>query len=612
MYEFDAFRVDIGERLLLREGRALPLTPKAFDLLVYFVEHPRRLLEKATLLEEVWPEAIVEEANLAFQVSALRKVLDQGRNGESLIQTVPTRGYRFVAPVAEVTVAVSPGALAIPLGEPSVRRAGSARWQRSAAWIAGLLVVASTIVLVNLLRLPRAVPTQREATLTRLTARPAGMQVTAPCISGDGRLAAWSEAQGLRVQLIDSGDTRVLPNTTGLIPYGWNADSTAVRASDCGDTSCRGWELPLAGEGRRPTGARWLRGELVLASPDGTRLLRTTRGARAISVDTLDGRPPRELAVPAPLVPGWSLSADSRRVLYIPRGNVLHDDRAVWAGDVVNSMPIGGGTTTTVYRADPGQYLEEATEIGDGRLALVLSRPAPGSVRSLTEYAIQVAAIDGAGVAHGPLSLVVPWRQDVIGHLTASRGGSRLLFDTGRIGRRVYVADYDPAVGLVHDPTRLTHAEWDDHPSEWTPDSAAVIVDTTRQDDGDIFAQPIDGEPPEALVVGAGKQGGAKPSSDGRWLYYVEERDERRGILRMPLAGGRTQRIMEARGFTIPRCSFRGRCVIEEFLKSNLPRLGPRRRGQEEQGAVPMGRPPARTRGVLSPARRELRRIAAA
>ena len=77
------------------------LTPKAFDLLVYLVEHQGRLVEKSTLMSALWPDTIVEEANLAFQISALRKALDDGGNGETLIQTVPTRGYRFVGVVSE-------------------------------------------------------------------------------------------------------------------------------------------------------------------------------------------------------------------------------------------------------------------------------------------------------------------------------------------------------------------------------------------------------------------------------------------------------------------------------------------------------------------------------
>ena len=98
-YQFGPFRLDPSERLLLRDGHAVPLTPKAFDLLVYLVEHQGRLVEKSTLMAALWPDTIVEEANLAFQISALRKALDDGGDGESLIQTVPTKGYRFVGVV---------------------------------------------------------------------------------------------------------------------------------------------------------------------------------------------------------------------------------------------------------------------------------------------------------------------------------------------------------------------------------------------------------------------------------------------------------------------------------------------------------------------------------
>ena len=74
----------------------------AFDLLVYFVQHHGHLVEKAALIAALWPDTIVEEANLAFQISTLRKVLDDGTEGDSMIQTVPTRGYRFVGTVRGV------------------------------------------------------------------------------------------------------------------------------------------------------------------------------------------------------------------------------------------------------------------------------------------------------------------------------------------------------------------------------------------------------------------------------------------------------------------------------------------------------------------------------
>ncbi|MGE0132460.1 MAG: winged helix-turn-helix domain-containing tetratricopeptide repeat protein [Blastocatellales bacterium] len=99
IYEFESFRLDAAERLLLREGEAVPLQPKVFDLLLALVERHGRLLEKDELMKLVWPDTVVEEANLANNISILRKTL--GEKGGRLIETVPKRGYRFVAPVRE-------------------------------------------------------------------------------------------------------------------------------------------------------------------------------------------------------------------------------------------------------------------------------------------------------------------------------------------------------------------------------------------------------------------------------------------------------------------------------------------------------------------------------
>ena len=100
IYEFGAFRLDPTEHLLTRTGQPVPLTPKTFDLLVYLVERHGKLVQKSTLMAALWPDTSVEEANLAFQISALRKALGDGADGETLIQTVPTKGYRFVGTVA--------------------------------------------------------------------------------------------------------------------------------------------------------------------------------------------------------------------------------------------------------------------------------------------------------------------------------------------------------------------------------------------------------------------------------------------------------------------------------------------------------------------------------
>lgn len=102
LYEFGPFCLDTTERLLLRDGRALALTPKAFETLVVLVERRGHLVEKDELMEKLWPETVVEEANLTNNVWALRKTLGEGENGLRYIETVPKRGYRFIATVNEL------------------------------------------------------------------------------------------------------------------------------------------------------------------------------------------------------------------------------------------------------------------------------------------------------------------------------------------------------------------------------------------------------------------------------------------------------------------------------------------------------------------------------
>src|SRR5688500_17744876 len=98
-YVFGIFRIDIDERVLLGEKGPVSLTPKAFDLLLFLVENSGHVMDKEELMKEVWPDSFVEENNLAQNISTLRKVLGAGETG--FIQTVPKRGYRFVADVSE-------------------------------------------------------------------------------------------------------------------------------------------------------------------------------------------------------------------------------------------------------------------------------------------------------------------------------------------------------------------------------------------------------------------------------------------------------------------------------------------------------------------------------
>ena len=132
VYEFGPFSMDCGERVLRKGGALVSITPKAFDILSTLVEGQGRVLTKEELLAAVWPDTYVEESNLTFHISTLRKILssesDSESNGSTYIETVPRRGYRFAA---SVSVAESPG--------PPDEAATTTRWRWP--WVAAVVIV---------------------------------------------------------------------------------------------------------------------------------------------------------------------------------------------------------------------------------------------------------------------------------------------------------------------------------------------------------------------------------------------------------------------------------------------------------------------------------------
>ncbi|HET6892196.1 MAG TPA: tetratricopeptide repeat protein [Pyrinomonadaceae bacterium] len=99
IYEFGPFRLDAGRRLLLKDGEPVKLFPKEFDTLLALVERSGEELDKDELMRRVWGETVVEEGNLAKNISSLRRALGESPSQHQYIVTVPGQGYRFVAGV---------------------------------------------------------------------------------------------------------------------------------------------------------------------------------------------------------------------------------------------------------------------------------------------------------------------------------------------------------------------------------------------------------------------------------------------------------------------------------------------------------------------------------
>lgn len=103
IYEFSGFRLEQAQQRLLYRGEPVALKPKILDLLLFLIKSRGQLIAKDDLMREVWPDTIVEENNITVSMSILRKTLGEDRHKPQFIQTVPRRGYRFVADVVELS-----------------------------------------------------------------------------------------------------------------------------------------------------------------------------------------------------------------------------------------------------------------------------------------------------------------------------------------------------------------------------------------------------------------------------------------------------------------------------------------------------------------------------
>jgi Tol biopolymer transport system component/DNA-binding winged helix-turn-helix (wHTH) protein len=102
LYKFDSFIVDVNERVLLRDGRMVPLTPKVFETLLLLVKNQGSIVTKEKMLDTLWPDVFVEESNVTFNITMLRRALGDTKQASVYIETVPRRGYRFKTQVREV------------------------------------------------------------------------------------------------------------------------------------------------------------------------------------------------------------------------------------------------------------------------------------------------------------------------------------------------------------------------------------------------------------------------------------------------------------------------------------------------------------------------------
>lgn len=594
-YDFADFRLDPEARVLLHEGKVVPLTPKVFDTLLSLVEHRTQVVSKNELMKFVWPNSFVEEGNLTQNISMLRKLLGESPGAPQFIETVPRRGYRFVAPVQEIMTeggavvgtlaahgpslaAASPAA--IPL--PATASAGSrTRFVWPAIFGALALFVVLASVAFGLYQWLAAMPTQSPAeamTVNRLTYTGKASRIA---ISPDGKYVVEAVAEGgqqslwLRQAATASEIEIIPPAAVAYISITFSGDGNFlyfVRGQHSGpgegSFSDRGtlYKMPVLGKGEKKLLDN-VDGHIAL-SLDGEWLAfvrqSPKQGKSALMLARTDGSGEKELATRnfpdnfQPSGPAWSPDG---KIIACATNNFTADNpyRGLVGISVTDGSekPIGskhwyGATRRLVWLSDGSGILVLAAEYSRGLNQLWrLSYPGEEAhkvISDLNDYADLSLTADAKTMAVVRADRVVNlWvapegdasRAKALTSGTGREDGVRGLTWTpdGRIVYRT-MAGEAPQIWITKadgSAAKQLTADGKEHfDPAISPDGQSIIWSSSAAGKRNIWRMNLDGSNPKQLTNG-NNEWHPEYTPDSQWLVYVTTPHS---LAKAPVTGG--------------------------------------------------------------------------
>jgi Tol biopolymer transport system component/DNA-binding winged helix-turn-helix (wHTH) protein len=571
LYEFAPFLLDAGERLLFRAGEVIPLRPKVFNLLLVLVENSGHILSKDELMNMVWPDAAVEEGSLARNISTLRKALGESSDECRFIETIPWRGYRFVATVRRLEhggdglVLEEYSAARIVISEDDENGAGVrtdqqpieqslrqetpaksiARWKpRTAILItclalAGLLLALALNLAINTWRRFGSNPSQLTDTKPQLNTNPQLMRFTETgniafgSISPDGKFAAYvsfeKDGEAIWIKQVASGSSLcVVPAAPNLSYWGltFSPDSNFLYyvVEDKAHPS-RGvlYRLPAVGG----TAEKLLTHIATHPSfsPDGRQMVfkRMSPNQNELIIAESDGRNQQVWATSSSIYDFWAYgwSPDRQTIAY---ANSREDETGrYWS---VAEMPVQGGTEKVISKRQY-QAIRGLSWLPRGRgLVVVAEDPTTGLFQLW-----HLSADDGT---ERRLTNDVNdyWRVSV------TADGGALLTSQQERPTSISVA----SMAEPRHARQVTAGVAGYDTLAWAPDDR-LVYSSLNNGLYDIWVMAADGSGQKRLTAKAGINKFPAVSPDGRHLLFVSNRAGRFSVWRMEADGSDPRQI---------------------------------------------------------------------
>ena len=580
VYDFGAFRLNPAERLLVRNGEPVPLTPKAFDALTLLVENAGHLVEKEEFMRRLWPHTFVGDDTLAQNISLLRKVLTDGSNGATeWIATVPKRGYRFVgvvewvnesplnpAVIGDGQVAEQPSPAPIEAKDGGT---GALRYWLGIA--AGIFVFAVCAIVATFVYLkPR--PDVRSATLvpTPFTAYP-GLELM-PTFSPDGSQIVFnwdgnppSGSKGFDLYVKVIGSENLLRLTRHPSEYwigsAWSPDGTRIAFHRISGKDTGLYVVPALGgpeKKLRSTHASpgvdcpgCFSGTPISWSPDGKWIAFAASLPPAdkqrlylLSLETLESKQISHAegciheGMPA-------FSHDGKQLAYLCLLNLDNFENGIY-------LIATSGSAPRLLTAFVGTGFPSGIAWMAGDTKLIVSRPQNGGENELGEVSLADGSFRKLPVAQDAtwpaisskgdkLAFVSSssyhvdiWRKDLwhpqssaVKLISSTReqtdaqyspDGKHITFESKRGGvREIWMSDPD---GTHLEQISNFKNDMTGTP-RWSPDSQKIVFDSRWSGHPEVYISDISDLKPRKLVSNIPEMSEPSWSQDGKWIYFV-------------------------------------------------------------------------------------------
>ena len=587
IFEFGPYRLDTSERVLLRDGQPVPLTLKAFEVLLLLVENSGHIVAKDDLMNRVWANSFVEEGNLKVTVSMLRKALDDNHNGNRYVETVPRRGYRFVAEVQEVTtervnfvlhertrktltIDEMGTAHELPETQRPLDNHGllhKLKQHKLAFAVIGVLALtfstAIIFVSVNYIR-PRlnarkpAPPFSNYKIMPLTTSGRAGEAAISP----DGKYVAYFASDGTNRTLwmrhiSTASDMQVAgpPNVPiANLTFSPDGDYLYYIAEDEGEGGKGSnwlYQIPVLGGTPRKLTADI--DSAVTLSPDSKQLgfLRgyAAQGEACVIVANSDGTGERKLAThhlgelflngPNVLGPAWS--PDGEMIVF-----AFTDYRAGASGASLMAVRVKDGVEKLIV-SGPWQTIGRIIWLRDGS-GLVFIAAEQGSERNgqiwhvsypggeLRRITNDLLDYQNLSVSADSTALVTVQNNQISNLWTTSNG----FQDAAQISS----SKSDALDGLA-----------------WTPDGRVVYV-SRANGQSQIWITNADGTDKKQITFDSSWKGRLSVSPDGRYVVFAARRNDLFNIWRMDIGGGNEVQLSRGRQNGVPQITSDSRWVV--------------------------------------------------